>query len=412
MVLKQQQGFPEVAVLRKGKPKKNIIKTYNGEKNIQVVGEDLNQKMRLHFLPGTDAAKDAFNVVHAKELVTYPENYTIREGEYEVTRLSAVVPATNVWAAWEYGNEVYQAGRRLGLADDDHYIYLKDPLDGNKFLVKDGEPYRKFEPGELIHYERDGKSFDLKMKVSGRLRLVLTDLMGAGQLVQVTLKTTSYYDCLNIKNQLAGIQAIADIVNGGNAGGVIFTVYRSMQNVTWNKPDGGAMRVDKWFFNIQADPEWVKKAFARMSKNALTGEVLAKALLPGDSIEGPVNPETPEEEFEPGEGVIDGEFTESVESPERYLDGTEKKEVDPPSDWTADQIATLVKNKLAGNDFGARGMLGLSNLPKTATPALVEAWGKEYRKMRPLAPAKDSPVAQKAAETANSWYDAYKAKAA
>jgi hypothetical protein len=119
---------------------------------------------------------------------------------------------------------------------------------------------------------------------------------------------------LNIKSQLAGIQAIADIVNGGNAGGVIFTVYRSQQNVTWNKPDGGAMRVDKWFFNIQADPEWVKKAFARMSSNALTGEVLAKALLPGDNIEGPVNPET-EEEFTPSEDAIEGEFTEPEEPP-------------------------------------------------------------------------------------------------
>jgi hypothetical protein len=322
MLNKQDLSFPEVAILRKGKPKKIMKKKYGDTvKEIEIMGEDLGQKMRLHFLPGADAAKAAFQAAqdqHASkkesfaQLVTYSDNYVIRQG-YEFERINAVVPATNVWAAWEYGNEVYMAGRRLGLADDDHYIYLRDPLNGNNFLVKDGEPFKKFEPKELIHYERDGKAYDLQVKTHGRLRLVLTDLMGMGQLVQVTLKTTSYYDCLNIKSQLAGIQAIADIVNGGNAGGVIFTIYRSQQNVTWNKPDGGAMRVDKWFFNIQADPEWVKKAFARMSQHALTGEVLAKALLPETSVSGPVDPEQeemdPEGEFVPpdAEGVFDAQ---------------------------------------------------------------------------------------------------------
>lgn len=405
MVLKQEQSFPEVAVLRKGKPKKNMTKKRadGSSYTIQVVGEDLNQKMRLHFLPGTDAVKADFHAAHPRELVTYPENYTIREGEYELTRLNAVVPATNVWSAWEYGNEVYQAGRRLGLADDDHYIYLKDPLDGNKFLVKDGEPYRKFEPGEVIHYERDNKSFDLKMKVSGRLRLVLTDLMSAGQLVQVTLKTTSYYDCLNIKNQLAGIQAIADIVKNGNAGGVIFSVYRSSQNVTWNKPDGGAMRVDKWFFNIQADPEWVKRAFACMSKNALNGETLAAALLPSGDISGPIDPETgalEEEEFLAGD-VFESEFTE----PETPIKPA--KLPAQPSNFATDKVNALIFAGLAGNEFGAKGMLGLSNLPEDASPELAVAWAKEYRKFRPLKPAKDSPDAKKAADQANIWYTKY-----
>ena len=316
--------FPEVAILRKGKPKKKITKTVKGEKKTyEVMGEDLGQKMRVHFNPGADVAKAAFHQTHAKDFVEYPEQYVIRNG-YEVLSLRAVVPVFNAFKAWSYANEVYQAGRRLGMADDDHYIYLRDPLDGNKYLVKDGEPYRKYEPKELIHYERDGRTYDLQVKAHGRLYLVLEDLVNAGQLVQVVLKTTSWYDCQNIKKQLAGIQAVADLVSNGNAGGVPFNIYRTEQEVTWNKPDGGAMRVKKWFYNLQADPDWVKKAFARMSRNALTGETLAKALLPETTFSGPVNPnsevldeegDNPPTEFGEEDGVYNATAVEINSAP-------------------------------------------------------------------------------------------------
>jgi hypothetical protein len=300
MSRKQDMAFPEVANIRKGTPKYRIMK---GDKEIEVMGKDLGQKMRVHFLPGTDTVKAAFHVTHAKQLVNYPEKYLVRDG-YEVLELRAVVPATSVWAAWDYGNEIYQSGRRLGLADDDHYIYLKDPLDGNKFLVKDGQPFKKFLPKEIIKYERGNKHFELTVRCSGRLRLVLEDMVNAGELVQFILKTTSWYDCQNIKLQLAGIQTIADLINGGNAGGVPFVIYRSQKEITWNHEDGTASRVKQWLINIKADPDWVKHAFARMSKNALTGEFLSRAMLPA-TVEGVFNPDQDELE---GEHEDEGRF--------------------------------------------------------------------------------------------------------
>jgi len=78
-----------------------------------------------------------------------------------------------------------------------------------------------------------------------------------------------------------------------------------------------------------------------------------------------------------------------------------------PIAWLSSQRDALILEKLAKDDFGARGMLGLSNLPVSASPDLIVAWGREYRKVRPLEAPKGTPTAKVAAEKANIWYDKY-----
>jgi recombination protein RecT len=76
--------------------------------------------------------------------------------------------------------------------------------------------------------------------------------------------------------------------------------------------------------------------------------------------------------------------------------------------WTMAQRDALILEKLAKDDFGARGMLGLSNLPVDATPELIVAWGKTYRRVRPLEVTKGAPNSKTASDAANEWYDEYK----
>lgn len=303
---RQNVSFPDVAVIKKGTPKQVVEK--DGKK-ILIQGKDLKNKFRIHFLPGTDEARNAFHNLHATELVEYGQNFSIPNG-YEVTSIVAVIPSPSVWDSWNYVNSAYDAaGRRIGEANDDHYIKLRDPATG-ELIIRDGEPYKKFTPGDVIPYERNGKHFELKMKTDGRLRLVLKDLVNQGILVQCVLKTTSFYDCQNIKKQLAGIQVIADMVNKGNAGGVPIKIYRSQQDCVWNKPDGSAARVKQWFINLQADPEWVKHAFTRMGQNALVQDNLEKGFLPAPSIEGNVSPEN--EEFDDSDAAVPDVIDASV----------------------------------------------------------------------------------------------------
>lgn len=50
--------------------------------------------------------------------------------------------------------------------------------------------------------------------------------------------------------------------------------------------------------------------------------------------------------------------------------------------WSVAQKQVLIDNHLAENDFAAKGMLGLSNLPNDATEAEILKWGKIYRTVR------------------------------
>ena len=50
--------------------------------------------------------------------------------------------------------------------------------------------------------------------------------------------------------------------------------------------------------------------------------------------------------------------------------------------WSMSQKQVLIDNKLADNDFAAKGMLGLSNLPADATEAEILKWGRVYRQWR------------------------------
>jgi len=302
---RQAVSFPDVAIIHKGSPKKIMEK--DGRK-IEIQGDDLKNKFRIHFLPGTDDVRASWHAKHTQEYKKYGDKFAIPDG-YEVENLRVVIPAPSVWDAWDYGNECYNSGRRVASADDDHYISLRDPNTG-EFTIQNGKPFRKFTPKDTISYERKGKKYTLQMKTHGRLRLVLEDLVNAGHLVQVILKTTSFYDCQNIKKQLAGIQVIADSVNGGNAGGIPLLIYRAEQEVAWNHEDGSASRVKKWFINIKADPRWVQSAFARMGKNALTGSSINSLLLPAGSIQGDVNPDA--ETFESGDEGPQPEYVDAT----------------------------------------------------------------------------------------------------
>jgi hypothetical protein len=264
-------AFPEAGTIRKGAPKPQ------GKP-----GADLNDRFRVVVSPGMDDIRDAFLKVYQTETPT---------------RIRAMIPFPKVSDAWAWQNEAYQAGRMVAQAVDDRFLVYRDPLTG-VYEVRDGEPFMAYTPGQHIVYERDGKRFDLPMKPSGRLRLWLPEL---GRMVFFTLKTTSFYDCQNISQNLAAVQGIADALNHGNAAGIPLWIYRKKQSITWNKPDGTATRIDKWLVQVEVDPAYVQTAIARMSDFALTGGQ-GLGQLPAGDLAGTEDPDVEEEEEEPTPG--------------------------------------------------------------------------------------------------------------
>lgn len=317
MLPKQSIAFPEVAIIRKGTPKRK-----NPKRPDQMIqGMDLNSKFRIAFAPGTDDVKAAFAALYPQSVKKYGPDFAEPDG-FELSKLRCMITTRNVSDAWEWNNEAYNAGRLIARADDSHFITLRDPLTG-EYQVTNGEPYTEFQHGQTIVYERDGRKYTLPIRTYGRLSLFLPELK---RMVRMTLKTTSYYDRLNISSNLAAIQFLADTLNNGNAAGIPFYIYRREQEVTWNKPDGGAQRIKKWLVCIEADPEWVEATLRRMSQFALGGDVI-QAMLPAPVV-GSVNPNDGEDE-QPETDYGDYVDAEDEQPEQDYGDYIDAEEVDP-----------------------------------------------------------------------------------
>jgi hypothetical protein len=245
---KQQSAFPEVGTIHKGKPKEG-----------NRFGADLNERFRVEFAPDTIAAQTRFYAAY---------------DTYHPTKIRGMIASMSVWDSWYFANETYTSGGQLiAAADDDHFLHLRNPVTG-ELLVRKGEPFKEYVPGQAFAYQRGDRKFEAKLKPSGRLSLFLPELE---KFVVFTLKTSSFYDRINIEKHLAAIQGLANALNNGNAAGIPIRVYRRQGWVTWNKPGGGAIRSQKWLVNIEPDPAWAKQAMKRLSNFAIFGAAFADA---------------------------------------------------------------------------------------------------------------------------------------
>ena len=239
---RQRMAFPVIGQIRKGALKGEMVK--NG-KTIKTVGQDLRDKFRVVMFAGNNGADTRFMQVY---------------GTMQPTRIQCMLPFATIDQSWQYFNEAYSAGRMIARADDEHYITLRDPKTG-VYTVINGEPFTPFVAGTKIEYEVNGSTIKLPVKPTGRLRVWLPALE---RMVMLELKTTSFYDCLNIDSQLGAMAAMAETLNNRSVAGIPFWLYRRPTEITWNKPDGSATRVEKWLINLEVDSDWVKVAFSRL----------------------------------------------------------------------------------------------------------------------------------------------------
>ena len=277
MTRKQQTAFPEVGTIHKGAPKEG-----------NRFGADLNEKFRIEFAPGTVSAQTRFYAAYAS---------------YHPSELHAMITSVSVWDTWYFANEAYaQSGQMIAAADDSHFLHLRNPATG-ELLVRNGEPFMEYSPGQAFSYERGDRKYEAKLKPSGRLNLFLPDLE---EFVTFTLKTTSFYDHINIEKQLAAIQGLANALNGGNAAGIPIRVYRREGWVTWNKPEGGAIRSQKWLVNIEPESAWAKQAMKKLTNFASFRAAFAEAdvTVDGDpALEGDEEEELDVRATAPGDWV-------------------------------------------------------------------------------------------------------------
>ena len=162
MTRKQQTAFPEVGTVHKGAPKQD-----------NRWGDDLEERFRIEFAPDTTDAQLRFYNAY---------------GNYHPTELRAMFVSTSVWDTWYFANEAYsRSNQRIAVADDNQVLHLRNPATG-EVLIRNGEPFTEFVPGQAFCYERGDRKYEIKLRPTGRLSLFLPELE---QFVSFTLRTTA-----------------------------------------------------------------------------------------------------------------------------------------------------------------------------------------------------------------------------
>jgi hypothetical protein len=284
---KQQTAFPEVGILRKGGPKEKG-KSKEG-REIDVMGKDLNDRFRSVFHPGTADIQMKFFTLYQT---------------YQPTQVRAMMPFRSVWRNWTCFYEAHQGGCMIAKADQQHVISLRHPTT-KEYIIRDSQPFTAFTPGTPLEF--NGQV--IKLKPVGRLRLFLPEMR---RFVTFLLKTTSFYDSLNVEQHLAAIQAIANAINGGNAAGIPFLVYRREAEITWKQS-----RIKKWlvYLEIDADSDWGQQAMERLLKAGLpTHWTPASTLAVPDETALDLADDEPDDEFEDEAGMVEPGQAQAAQS--------------------------------------------------------------------------------------------------
>lgn len=317
--VRQSVGFPTVAYIRKGTPKR-ILLNKDTKKPYEVMGKDLRNKFRVEFLSGTDfkraggrpSIREIWHSLHADSYVKYGDKYVTPDG-YEIEYIRAMIPTAKVMDGWEWSNKTYNAsGMLVASADGERYITKKDPLT-MEYIVRNGEPYTPFEYGDAVSYKNEnGKTINLKLKSSGRLKLFIPEM---GEFVSFELRTSSYIDSLNIQNNLLAIQQIADTINGGRAGGIPLDIYR-VEVETPYFAEGKSHKGKQWFIQIKANSDWANNAIRRLSQHAMgTLQLEAPSVVIPSNLPESAMEETDDDDGEPVEQIV-AENVITISSPE------------------------------------------------------------------------------------------------
>jgi hypothetical protein len=326
LTTRQSAAFPTVAILRKGGPK---VKKEGKE----AMGADLNDRFRVDWLPGVDPeVKKLFEAIYHTD-----QPHTLR----------AMIAFPNVFQAWDNTNEAYWGTSRFAHADNERYLFLFNPFTWQP-IIEHGEPFKPFIPGEALMFEnKQGEQKAFKLKSTTRFDLFLPELVGV--FVTFQIKTNASGDLINLRRNLAAIQAAADALGQHTgAAGIPIIVSRREDVVQWHKAPGQTVPVKKWLIDIRPDAasKWAQTFAERLAALALAMPLSVEEdpagdvdLVGGEDGEGtePANLSAPA----PSPSHLPVETSAEAETLAEAPAGPSEKTVDPLRPKAANDYSTF-----------------------------------------------------------------------
>jgi hypothetical protein len=308
-------GFAQIGVIRKGGRK---IKKYSERvhREVETIGPDLHY-FRVEFDERDTETAQEFERVFGKQ----------------PTDIMIFLPFPELERCWEYWIETYNAGSLVHQCDGEYIHYAINPATGDKLVtnwisVKTGE--REKCPG---HPKGDGA------KPTGRLRVIVPALKRVAYLV---VKTTSWYDCQNITDQLEGFKKL----NRGNVAGIPIILKRRPAMIPTPGENGKKVRREKWLISLEVDPVWAAAKFEEVKRLATPEGAQAAGALAAPEPAPSTGPEWAPglfEEEDPDADELAGEFEPIGESEASAGAEASATPTEPPTTTTtstAEQPAT------------------------------------------------------------------------
>lgn len=191
-------------------------------------------------------------------------------GTFEPVLLAATFPYDSVWESvtftWEANLPTMMVAQAT--VEGGRFTTLRHPKT-REYIVKDGEPFRPFDPRDKNTREFVVDGIAVKMKSTTRVRLHLIDFLVRNQLAEVELKSTAAYDGIQLKRQLNALQKFCQAHNGGTVAGVPLHIFRKKGRVVWQRQDGATV-LEKWLLNIVPNPAWIGEKFGNLGKYAIS----------------------------------------------------------------------------------------------------------------------------------------------
>lgn len=410
----QQRGlkFPQIGTIRKGvrmpvidkntgKPKKR-----NGE--IMTYPKEVNYFV-FHVDP---KAQDAVERIYSAY------------GTKEIDALRCFLAYPDAMSNFDYWLEAYTASQLVARSDGRVVTYLRDVTSAEVLVRESHVCAHSSNPksaagqlvqeipigGELLYVEgmvvANAKTSGdaITFKAVGRLHVVIPEVKRP---VTFTVITGAYwYDIPSIKSAVELVDVVSrysDPVRPANTIPVI--LRRKAVEVPYVGEDG--QRHVKVQHPIEME----------VAADVFGGLLEAYADTPiAFQLQAPQSPQnypalaSGEYDYDSeivDEPIEDEPFIPSEPSDPEPVSRNQPQEVNTTGErmWSVAQRNALIDNGLAPNDFGAKGMLNLSNLPEDVDENTIVDWGRQYRSVRHHPVQKGDYKAQEAAEFANEWYE-------
>jgi hypothetical protein len=203
-------------------------------------------------------------------------------GTSEPTELKIYFPFDSIDLVFPAFMQFWQASSLVCRGDGEQIIYAIDPQTG-KAKVRDGlalydftEGGKNYSTGEFMACPGTDRNLYPKCAHCKPNAMLIVLLRDVPRLAYYQIATTSIHNIIDLTKQLTNIRdTLTNIIGVPKLTGVPFILKRIKRKISVPKGENGRQRVEKYFLELEIDPDWVLKMLVAQRRLADPLERLA-----------------------------------------------------------------------------------------------------------------------------------------